>query len=59
MTIITVIADAFIQQKVPPTLHIVSVIIGTFGALILSMPDEMYACFYCLIKCKKYKDETK
>ena len=53
-SIVICVVEAVRNLTVPFWLQIVGMLIGIFGAMVLTIPDELYALWYRLTRCVKY-----
>ena len=51
------VVDLIIQHTVPSLMQWSGLILGVLGTLILSIPDQMLECWYCII-CRRPKKLT-
>lgn len=58
-SIINVVIYALRTQTIPSTIEIIGLIIGFMGAMILTIPNEMYSLWFRLTRCRAYREENK
>ena len=51
-TIIVVIIVSIATSDMPSAMEIVGLVLGLIGAMLLTMPDELYACWYRITRCR-------
>ena len=54
-TILVVVITAFIEMKVPSVMELIGLVFGLFGAMLLTIPDELYALWFRLTRCRPYR----
>lgn len=58
-TIVVVIFSAIATATFPNWMQVVGLIFGLFGAMLLTIPKELYALYYRLTRCEKYIEPAK
>ena len=43
----------------PGSMQLIGLVMGLLGALLLTIPDEMYALYYRITRCKPYQQAVK
>ena len=53
-TILVVIVTAIRELQMPSAMELIRLVLGLFGAMLLTIPDELYAFWYRMTRCKPY-----
>ena len=52
-TILMVITAAILNRVVPPSMQLVGLVLGLLGALLLTIPKELYGLYYRVTRCRR------
>ena len=52
-TIVVVVASAILTQTMPPRLQIIGLLFGIFGAMLLTIPEQLYDLYYRVTRCRQ------
>ena len=53
-TLIVVIVTAIRELEMPSSMEIIGLVLGLLGAMLLTIPDELYALWYRMTRCRPY-----
>ena len=58
-TVLMVIITALMTMTLPSSMQLIGLVLGLFGALLLTIPKELYALYYRATRCRAPPAEVK